>query len=199
MTAERPRLNRAERGHRTVDCPVIVELWSSPVEWVLCEPTGQLVGLFPLDPEFAPLLVASFQCKYPEPFRSAQRPSPWAHRTRETWLTGWRGKSLLRGVPETLTVLYDAGPGQKNAAGFERFEAKKSPAGIDGAPSVVYTAAQNSKRLWYHLTVRNLKQSRRNPQSCGKGHHPHLPPEKPEKFISPICFFPDRSPSYRVI
>ncbi len=86
----------------------------------------------PLDPEFQALVVQNFQGKY----RALTGREPGAlaltalavgardkvvTRHKGTWLTGWRGRYLLRGDPEALSFLYDAGLGAKNAAGFGLF------------------------------------------------------------------------------
>lgn len=39
-----------------------------------------------------------------------------------TWMTGWKGIYRLQGEADALTFLYDAGLGQRNAAGFGMFD-----------------------------------------------------------------------------
>ena len=94
---------------------------------------NQTVYYTPLDPEFEPLLIANFRRKYQEhagreagPLSvealSVGKKDKVVTRYKGTWLTGWKGDYLLRGAPEALSFLYDAGLGQRNAAGFGMFE-----------------------------------------------------------------------------
>lgn len=94
---------------------------------------GKTVYHAPLDPEFAPLLLANAQRKYLEQrgkqmgalsiaALSVGARDKVVTQYKGTWMTGWKGAYLLRGAPEALSFLYDAGLGQRNAAGFGMFE-----------------------------------------------------------------------------
>lgn len=86
----------------------------------------------PLDPEFAQIIAGNFVRKYealtgevvPEiqliPQSIGLRDKTVAL-FRETYLTAWGGQYLLKGRPEHLSFLYDAGLGGKNAQGFGMF------------------------------------------------------------------------------
>lgn len=87
----------------------------------------------PLSGEFAPLIASNFQRKYQAQkgvlpgvlsiaaLRVGTRDKV-VTRYKGTWMTGWKGTYLLQGNSEVLTFLYDAGLGQRNAAGFGMFE-----------------------------------------------------------------------------
>jgi CRISPR-associated endoribonuclease Cas6 len=86
----------------------------------------------PLDGEFSTLVNQNFQRKYEA--LTGVRPGEiqltatavgardkTVTRYRDIWLTGWGGQFELKGAPEALSFLYDAGLGAKNAGGFGMF------------------------------------------------------------------------------
>lgn len=86
----------------------------------------------PLDREFEELVNSNFKGKYqaltgeiPEDIHlmalSVGAKDKTVTRYKQTILTGWGGKYLLRGKPKYLSFLYDAGLGAKNAGGFGMF------------------------------------------------------------------------------
>lgn len=86
----------------------------------------------PLDSEFGMLVNQNFQGKYraltgrePGEIRLTATAVGEGDKTvtlhKGTRLTGWGGRYRLQGAPETLSFLYDAGLGAKNAAGFGLF------------------------------------------------------------------------------
>lgn len=87
----------------------------------------------PGQPEFAKLLRLNFQRKYRT--LAGREPRPFAIEALEAGqgdmvrtdmkgssLTAWGGTYRLRGEPDELNFLYDAGLGSKNSAGFGMFE-----------------------------------------------------------------------------
>ena len=102
----------------------------SPILAMTREPDGHTVCHAPGDPAFARCIAENYRRKYVQHFGAEPVPlriTPTGRcrksvtQFKGTWLTAYGGRFRMQGDPAGLTLLYQAGIGQRNAQGFGLF------------------------------------------------------------------------------
>ena len=111
---------------------------SSPaVAYTTDSETGKTIYYSPDEPEFTELLNRNYQNKYnavtgelppPVSIKIISKKGKTVTKYKNTWITAYNVCLLIKGSPEALDFIYNAGIGSKNSQGFGMLRTKEQTA-----------------------------------------------------------------------